>query len=74
MLRLKAGGPPVINAGREVERGGRSLGIARHWQPVDKTYKSAFMTSRRFTVRWSPPRFAAWGVSQALANPGLHRG
>ena len=37
-----------------VERGGRSLGFARHWQPVDKTYKSAFMTSRRLTMRLSP--------------------
>src|SRR3954469_22964949 len=39
-----------------VERGGRSLGIARHWQPVLRMYISPFTTSRTFTVRLLPPR------------------
>src|SRR3954453_634417 len=38
------------------ERGGRSLGIARHWQPVLRMYISPFTTSRTFTVRLLPPR------------------
>src|SRR3954447_9481262 len=39
-----------------VERGGRSLGIARHWQPVLRMYINPFTTSRTFTVRLLPPR------------------
>src|SRR4051812_36275241 len=39
-----------------VERGSRSLGIARHWQPVLRMYISPFTTSRTFTVRLLPPR------------------
>src|SRR5215210_620413 len=39
-----------------VERGGRSLGIARHWQPVLRMYINPFITSRTFTVRLLPPR------------------
>src|SRR3954452_2020170 len=39
-----------------VERGGRPLGIARHWPPVLRMYISPFTTSRTFTVRLLPPR------------------
>src|SRR4029077_19845914 len=41
-----------------VERGGRSFGMARHWQPVDRIYMRPFTTSRMITVRLSPPRLA----------------
>src|SRR3954467_5665139 len=39
-----------------VERGGRSLGIARHWQPVLRHPISPLTTSRTLTVRLLPPR------------------
>jgi hypothetical protein len=39
-------------------RGGRSLGSAAHWHPVLRVYISPFTTSRSFTVRLLPPRFA----------------
>src|SRR5260370_41891560 len=37
--------------------GGRSLGIAWHWQPVESTYISPFTPSRMVTVRLPPPGF-----------------
>ena len=42
--------------------GGKSFGIARHWQPVLRTYMTPFMTSRTFTSRLRPPRLAG-GIS-----------
>jgi len=42
--------------------GGKSLGIARHWQPVESTYIKPFTTARISTVRFPPPRFAG-GIS-----------
>jgi hypothetical protein len=38
--------------------GGKSFGIARHWQPVERTYIRPFTTSRIFTLRLPPPRLA----------------
>src|SRR4051795_495959 len=46
-----------------VLRGGRSLGIAAHWQPVLRMYMRPLATSRRLTVRLLPPRLAA-GISR----------
>src|SRR3954468_22913542 len=51
-----------------VERGGRSLGIARHWQPVLRMYISPFTTSRTFTVRLLPPRLPG----RMSGSPWLH--
>src|SRR5260370_22861669 len=41
-----------------VLRGGRSFGIARHWQPVLSTYIRPLTSSRTSTVRLLPPRLA----------------
>jgi len=41
-----------------VLRGGRSFGIAAHWQPVLSTYISPLTISRSSTVRLLPPRLA----------------
>jgi hypothetical protein len=41
-----------------VLRGGKSFGIAAHWQPVLSTYIKPLMISRSTTVRLLPPRFA----------------
>src|SRR3990172_8296162 len=38
--------------------GGKSLGKARHWQPVDSTYMMPFTISRTTTSRLRPPRLA----------------
>src|SRR6266446_5621641 len=35
--------------------GGRSFGIARHWQPVERMYIKPFTTSRMITLRLPPP-------------------
>jgi hypothetical protein len=43
--------------------GGRSLGSARHWQPVLKMYMIP-LTSRTSTVRSAPPRLAG-GITGA---------
>src|SRR3954469_13433083 len=59
-----------------VERGGRSLGIARHWQPVLRMYISPFTTSRTFTVRLLPPRLpgrmsgSTWLQSSSVKSLG----
>src|SRR3954463_5190249 len=59
-----------------VERGGRSLGIARHWQPVLRMYISPFTTSRTFTVRLLPPRLpgrmsgSTWLHSSSVTSLG----
>src|SRR3954467_2732849 len=59
-----------------VERGGRSLGIARHWQPVLRMYISPFTTSRTFTVRLLPPRLpgrmsgSTWPHSSSVKSLG----
>ncbi len=45
--------------------GGKSFGIARHWQPVLRTYMTPFMTSRTFTSRLRPPRLAG-GISGSI--------
>src|SRR5918993_2498013 len=41
-----------------VLRGGRSFGSAFPWHPVQSPSKTAFRTSRTFTVRGRPPRLA----------------
>ncbi len=38
------------------------MGIARHWQPVLKTYIKPFTTARMSTVRFFPPRFWPAGL------------
>ena len=48
-----------------VLRGGRSLGTARHWQPVLKTYMMPFTTSRTFTDLLRPP-CRAGGIRGAI--------
>src|SRR3954451_7215476 len=56
---MRSSVPSQLQSSKEsytVERGGRSLGIARHWQPVLRMYISPFTTSRTFTVRLLPPR------------------
>src|SRR3954462_10125063 len=56
---MRASGPSQRQSSKwpdPAERGGRSLGIARHWQPVLRMYISPFTTSRTFTVRLLPPR------------------
>src|SRR3982750_1943211 len=57
--------PSVEVVGR-VLRGGRSLGIAAHWQPVLRIYMRPLTTSRRLTVRLLPPRLAA-GINGATS-------
>jgi hypothetical protein len=42
-----------------VPQGGRSWGIIRQGQPLRSTYKMAFTTSRKSTVRGRPPHLAA---------------
>ena len=39
--------------------GGRSFGIAPHWQPVLRMYIRPLMISRKLTVRFLPPRLAS---------------
>jgi hypothetical protein len=51
-------------------RGGRSFGIARHWQPVLRMYISPLTTSRTFTVRLLPPRLAG-GISGVTCDHSL---
>jgi hypothetical protein len=53
---------PSAEAVFTVLRGGRSFGIARHWQPVLSTYIRPFITSRTSTVRLLPPGLAR-GIS-----------
>ena len=48
-----------------VLRGGRSLGIARHWHPVLRMYIAPFTTSRTSTPRLLPPGLAG-GISGAI--------
>ena len=45
--------------------GGRSLGNARHWQPVLSTYITPLTTSRMLTRRLPPPRLAG-GISGSI--------
>ena len=54
------------NSRRPCFVGGKSFGIARHWQPVDRTYISPFTTSRMSTVRLPPPRLAG-GINGSTA-------
>ena len=42
-----------------VPQGGRSCGMARHVQPLRRTYRMPLTTSRRSTVRGLPPVLAA---------------
>ena len=44
--------------------GGRSLGRARHWQPVLSTYRTAFKISRRFFRRSG----GRWGSTSAHSS------
>src|SRR3954447_1356722 len=76
---MRSSVPSQLQSSKEsytVERGGRSLGIARHWQPVLRMYISPFTTSRTFTVRLLPPRLpgrmsgSTWLYSSSVKSLG----
>src|SRR3954451_2014858 len=76
---MRSSVPSQLQSSKEsytVERGGRSLGIARHWQPVLRMYISQFTTSRTFTVRLLPPRLpgrmsgSTWLHSSSVKSVG----
>src|SRR5271166_5722492 len=63
---LTRGSLAAFDAEGIVLRAARSLGIARHWQPVLRMYIRPLTTSRRLTVRLLPPGLAG-GIKGAIS-------